>query len=93
MKYWSVVLLFLCLGNITTADKYQYRNGIPDETFKRVMRQNFNSTRPLKSVKHINPIFSHSTANSHPAVRVEHFETRLDHFSADDERTVQFVRK
>lgn len=52
----------------------------------------FNATNALKSAKLGNHLLKDNTVNRHPSLRVQNFQTRLNHFSADDQRTVEFVR-
>lgn len=55
-------------------------------------RREFNTTRTLKSAKINNFALKDNNINRHTSLNVEQFETRLNHFSTDDLRTVEFVR-
>lgn len=97
MKYWlpSSLILFICLISIThiVAYKERYRFSFEEnESNVRLSQRKFNATRTLASAKFGDYIFNDNTVSRHPSLRVEHFQTRLNHFSTDDQRTVEFVK-
>ncbi len=100
MNYWPSVLLFICLTSITNiaGNQQRKRNSIEDyqwnKKYSRDPRRGvYNATGTLTSAKIGSRTPKDNTVSGHPALRVEQFETRLDHFSTDDQRTVEFVRK
>lgn len=97
MKYWlpSSLILFICLISIThaVANKERKHFSFEDnESNVRLPQRKLNATRTLKSAKFGDYIFEDNAINRHPSLRVQNFQTRLNHFSTDDQRTVEFVR-
>lgn len=100
MKNWLTVasaLLFICLASIITnavgnkqINRFPSRDYESNVEIRRDLHRTFNSTRILKSAKLGNHNFKDTVR--HSSLRVEHFQTRVNHFSADDQRTVEFVR-
>lgn len=103
MKYWltfASVLLFICVTSATNPEsrqgkRFPFRDiGLDFEKNvkpRREPRREFNSTSTLKSVKVGKHLHGNNVDDS-PVLRVERFQTRLNHFSTDDQRTVEFVR-
>lgn len=102
MKYRltpAFVLLFICFISVTNvAESKQGRRFSADDFEKNVKprrepRREFNVTSTLKSAKLGKHLLKDNAINRHPSLRVENFQTRLNHFSNDDQRTVEFVRR
>lgn len=91
----AFVLLFICFISVTNVAESRQGNRFDFEKnvkARREPRREFNVTSTLKSAKLGNHLLKDNAINRHPSLRVENFETRLNHFSTDDQRTVEFVR-
>lgn len=101
MKYRltpAFLLLFICFISVTNVaesrqgNRFSYNDFEKNVKARREPKREFNATSTLKSAKLGNHLLKDNAIDRHPSLRVENFETRLNHFSTDDQRTVEFVR-
>lgn len=92
MKYRrTLICIFLCvyLTSLQNTAGYEQEKVFNFGSYQKSLqsrRQN-NATNFLKSAK-----LKQGISTKHAELHVEHFATRLNHFSTDDLRTVEFVR-
>lgn len=86
------LLLFIYVTTIPNVAGNGLKNILNFGGYTKNLRRTLNTTSTLKSAKFGNFLLKDNITNRHTSLREERFETRVNHFSTDDLRTVEFVR-